>query len=359
VDSVDRRLRGPAPRRIPASSVIVLWGFGVLAQGLAMVTGSFGYLSDPRAALSATSSLPAALALLAQAGLLATLLAGWRHAGRRTAGTLVVVLMVVASQVVLGLFAGLKEAVIIQFFAVFFGYGVRRRVRFIPVLLVGVTSVVFVLPFVTQYRVHVLTQSGRLTPTQVVATVGLDDLLSSADRVPVSQSVVQFSQRLSRVGDVAVILQRTPSIVPYKPALELAAAPVLGVVPRSVWQGKPVLDAGYEMSHTYYGLPLGVYSASAMTPYGDLWRHGGWLPVCAGMAVLGAGTRTVDRRTGNPREDPRVLFLPMLLFAPLVKQETDYLGFWASLAGVVLLAAVTARMVTALGKGPEARRPGA
>ncbi|MDP5183840.1 hypothetical protein QOZ88_14465 [Blastococcus sp. BMG 814] len=350
VNRANAGLQGPVLGSPGPASVLTLWGISVLAQVGAMLSGSFGYLSDPSAALGATSSLPAVLALLADVGLLSTLLAAWWYAGERNGGALALLVYVVLTQVALGLFAGLKESVIIQFVAVFLGYGVRRRVRFLPILIAASLVVVVIVPLITQYRLSVLVGSGRLSPAQVLETITVDDLAASTSDTSMTESMEQFGQRLSRVGDVAVIMQKTPEVVPYQSPVDLAAGPVLGLIPRSLWAGKPVLDAGYRMSSVYYGLPPGVFTSNAMTPYGDLWRHGGPWVVALGMAILGMLVRAIDERNGDPRTDPRLLFLPMLLFAPLVKQEMDYLGLWASLVGVVVVATISARMVATMSR---------
>lgn len=352
VDNVEGALRGPPAPAPGVAAVLALWGVSMLSQIFSVLSGSFAYLSDPSAALGTTSSLPALVALLAKLGLLGTVLAAWRYAGSRNFAGLSILVIVVVTQIALGLFGGQKEAVLVQFLAMFVGYGVRRRVRFLPVLVLASLIVVLLVPFVTQYRTAVLTGSGRLTPAEVLATVSVEDIAASSRQSSVSDSIEQFGQRLSRVGDLAVIVQKTPSVVPFESSTDLLAGPLLGLVPRSIWADKPVLDAGYRMSSTYYGLPPNVFTASAMTPYGDLWRHGGLWVLAVGMGVLGWLVRAVDDRSGDSVADPRLLFLPMLLFSPLVKQETDYLGFLASLVGLLVVATLAARVVTTMSGGP-------
>lgn len=351
-DRIDTALRGDPPRSFGVGGVLALWTTSMLAQALAIGLGSFGYLADPTAALATTSSLPAALALLSNLGLFATMLAAWRAAAVRTLAAHLVLVGVTASQLGLGLFSGMKEEVIIQFVAVFIGYGVRRRVRFVSVLIVAALVVVVVVPFVTQYRTTVLAGSGRLSAAEVLATVDFNDVAASSGDTSVGDSFEQLLARLSRIGDVAVVMQKTPTFVPFNSPSDLIGGPLLGLIPRSVWPGKPVLDAGYRMTSTYYGLPKDVYSSSAMTPYGDLWRHGGFWVVAMGMLVIGGLARSVDARSGDPAQDPRILFLPLLLFAPLAKQEMDYLGLMASLVGFVIVANLAARLVSLVG-GPS------
>lgn len=345
VSGLDGVLRGAALGPPSAAAVLVLWTSSLLGRALTIATGRFGYLSDPNAALTTTSSLSAVLALLTQLGLLSTLLAAWRYGTTRSASRAFLLVVVFLSQVGLGLFAAQKGDVIIQIIAVFIGYGVRRRIRIVP-LVVAVVLVVFVVtPLVGQYRSVVATGGTRLSPAQTLTTVNVQDLYSSTRSVSPADSFYTFMYRLSRLGDVTIIVQKTPRQVPYVSPIPLLESPLLGLVPRSVWHGKPVLDAGLAMSSTYYELPANVLSSSAMTPYGDLWRRGGLLVVLSGMAVIGVLARAVDCRAGSAVHDPRLLFLPMLLFTQLVKQESDYVGLFASLVGVVLLATLAARLV--------------
>jgi hypothetical protein len=162
-----------------------------------------------------------------------------------------------------------------------------------------------------------------------------------------SGSLVASTDRWSRIGDVAIIVEKTPSTIAYISGSELISGPVLGFVPRSVWPGKPVLDAGYEVNKEYYEVPGSVHSSAAVTSYGDLYRHGGVWVVIVGMAILGMFVRTVDDREGAAiQADPRLMFLPMVLFTTLVKQEMDYLGLTASLVSVISAAALAARLVS-------------
>jgi hypothetical protein len=345
-DRIDRTIRGARTPPPTLAGALVLWALSMAAQGIDIASGSFGYLADPTQL--ATNSVPEVLALISGLGALATLLAAWLHATSRRASTRFVLAVVLGSQLLLGLFSATKEPFVVQFLAAFVGYGVRRRVRVVPVVTVAAIFVFFVTPFVTLYRTDVFTGSGRLTPAQVVANLSFGTLSRTALDSSRSNAFEEVATRLSRIGDVTVILQKTPGVVPSRSPLELVESPVLGVIPRSLWPGKPVLNAGYQMSSLYYELPTDVQTSNAPTPYGDLWRHGGIFELVVGMILLGFLVKIVDSRAGDPARDPRLLFLPMLLFFELVKQETDYVSFAASIVGFVLAAGLAARVVSVL-----------
>lgn len=93
-----------------------------------------------------------------------------------------------------------------------------------------------------------------------------------------------------------------------------------------------------------------MYSSSAVTPYADLYRHGVLLVLLVllvGMSALGLFVRAIDSRvSGNGPGDSRLIFLPMMLFTALVKQEVDYLALSASIASILLTAAFAVRLVS-------------
>lgn len=353
----DRSLRGGGTFCTGAWGVWSLWGVAAAAQAVGFARGSLGYLSDPSASLSTSSSLNAVLSALIQLGLLASLVAAWRVGALRTPASALLLAWIGGSQVVLGLFSGTKESAIIQFVAVVVGYSAQGKLRLMPLVVAGLVGLFVVTPFVTAYRADVLTSAGRLTPAQALQSIDFRTLISGSTSGGTAGSGEQAAERLSRIGDVAIIVTKSPSVVPFVSPLELVGGPVLGFVPRSLWPGKPVLDAGYQANIAYYGAAPSIYSSAAVTPYGDLYRHGGLVVVILGMAALGVFVRVVDDRQGAAvSADPRLMFLPMLLFTTLVKQETDYLALTASVVSIVLAAALGVRLVSrGAGRRPAVR----
>ena len=178
--------------------------------------------------------------------------------------------------------------------------------------------------------------------------------MAGSTRSTNSGSLSDTASRWSRIGDLAIIVEKTPAEIDYISPLELVSGPLLGFVPRSLWPGKPILDAGYQVNQEYYGMPASVYSSAAVTPYGDLYRRGGFGVVIIGMAILGMFVRAIDdRRSALGDMDPRLLFLPMLLFATLVKQEMDYLAMSASMISIVLVATLAVRLVSRRARPPS------
>ena len=69
---------------------------------------------------------------------------------------------------------------------------------------------------------------------------------------------------------------------------------------------------------------------------GDLYRHGGWIPVIAGMFLLGDLMRLLDE-TLDARANPHALFLILLLFPSLVTAEQDWITLLAGIPATLVL----------------------
>lgn len=150
------------------------------------------------------------------------------------------------------------------------------------------------------------------------------------------QSATYLAQRIRTIDSPAIIMQRTPGQIPYSNPGQLAVSPVINLVPRILWPGKPVLNVGYQMSQEYYQLPPQVYTSSAITPEGDLYRHGGWVVLIAGMFLLGCAARVVDE-VADLRRSMHGTFLVILLFPGIVQAGDDFATLLAGIPGVALL----------------------
>ena len=64
-------------------------------------------------------------------------------------------------------------------------------------------------------------------------------------------------------------MQRTPSEIPYTNPAQLVISPVIDLIPRLLWPGKPILTVGYQIREEYFQLPPQVYTSSSVTPEGD------------------------------------------------------------------------------------------
>lgn len=237
---------------------------------------------------------------------------------------------------------------ILQLVAFVVGYSARRKLRLRTVVASAAIATFVIAPFVTTYRDQLNGANGRLTPVEALTSINFSQLINTAlNQSDAGNSQNHFLMRWSRIGDVSIIVTQTPYPVPFLSPAELLAGPFLGLVPRSIWPDKPVFDAGYQVNQIYYGAASTTYSSAATTPYADLYRHGGFPILVSGMLFLGLFVRMIDSRTSIAGHvDLRLMFLPMLLFASLVKQEVDYLSLSASLVSILLTAALAVRLVS-------------
>ncbi len=96
-----------------------------------------------------------------------------------------------------------------------------------------------------------------------------------------------FLKRQSEIAQTpAIILERTPSRVAYRPFDELVTLP-FWILPRVVWSSKPDWGTiGATITKQYFDVPSS-YGASAVTLAGSVYIYGGWGFVMVSMFILG------------------------------------------------------------------------
>jgi hypothetical protein len=157
------------------------------------------------------------------------------------------------------------------------------------------------------------------------------------------ESASYLSERIRTIDTPAVIMQQTPAQIPYANPGALLLAPVLDLISRLVWPGKPILAPGYQISQEYFQLPANVYTSSNVTPEGDLFRHGGWVPLIIGMFLLGCAIRILDE-VADLRRGVHGALLIVLLFPGIVQAGSDCASLLAGIPGMILLWLVVVRL---------------
>jgi len=253
---------------------------------------------------------------------------------RRSARVTLAVLF--AAEIAAGAVAGQKQSFVITFLAVAIPFSASRR-RLPKTVAVGALAVFMavVVPFNQAYRHAARRGPVTLTPSQAAAAAPGVLSQSGGGLGTVPGSVTYLLHRVREIDSPAIIMQRTPSQVPYISPVQLVTGPVASLVPRVLWPGKPLMTAGYRFGQEYYGAPAAAHSTAAVTPAGDLYRHGGWVPVLAGMFLLGCWVRLVDD-AADIRADPHAIFLVLLLWPVLVKGEADWVSLAAGIPAAVL-----------------------
>jgi hypothetical protein len=136
----------------------------------------------------------------------------------------------------------------------------------------------------------------------------------------------------------------TPDTIPYRSPLELASAPFVGLIPRAIWPDKPVFANGYQFSQEYYGTSSRTYTSAAVTPLGDLYRHGGLVVVAIGMLLLGMVCRLFDLVI-RPDLDPRTICFVLVFLPVIVKSEMDVYTLLLSIPTGIVTALLGSRLI--------------
>jgi hypothetical protein len=285
-------LRAPLPERYLPSreATIALAVFGVLCILLRIATGSYGYARDfdtggplgpwMEWVTAGGVALDIALAFAA----IRYFGAADRSRGRPELGVLLVLLVLVFG---FGLLAGFKvgetfpKLLVLAFiFAQFRG---RLPWKFIAV---SIMLLVLAAPVVQKFRE--LSQQDVIGQRATALLVPAVQATAKDASASFSGAVDTLTGRVRQVENVAVILRDTPSAFPHTGGADIPGAIMAALVPRVVWPGKPIQDAGREFPQVYLGQPATARSALGPTHFGDLYRNFGIAGVLIGMGLLGA-----------------------------------------------------------------------
>ena len=333
-----------------------LYAIGLAARAVSTATtGRFGYVGDVSSAVSSATGYAeylSDLSLFAPLAVCAAALQVYREQMRGARATLTVLFL---SELAFGAAGGNKGSFIVTILAVVIPMSVaRHRLPRAAVLISIFVFLIIVIPFNSAYRSAARPGSVTLSVSQAISAAPgiLRQTLTSQNPIKVLPNSVTFvAQREREIDGLSIVMQRTPGQIAYSSPAQLIEAPLLDMVPRALWPGKPVLATGYQFSQQYYELSASIYTSSAITPLGDLYRHGGWIPVIAAMFLLGCGVRLLDDAI-DVRSNPHAIFLWLLLFPTLVTAEGD----WAtSLAGIPAIFLVWL-LAAALGFQPRGSR---
>jgi hypothetical protein len=327
-------IRGPA---VPWALLAV----GVVAQfGYAVLTGHLGYVGDAAASVTTASGYSQYLAVAGECVPLAVAAAAVRAYRTRTPGAWLALAVLFATAIAVGAVAGGKESFVVAFLAVIVPRTVIRRR--LPAGAVAVAVLIFlliVIPFNQAYRALARGGAVTLSTSQAVAAapaVAGQVVAGDLSTAVLRQSASYLSERIRTIDTPAIIMQRTPSEIPYASPGQLLVAPVVDLIPRILWPGKPILTPGYQVSQEYYLLPPQLYTSSDVTPEGDLYRHGGWVPLIIGMFLLGCGIRIFDEVV-DLRRGVHGAFFIILLFPDVVQAGSDCATLLAGVPGMILL----------------------
>jgi hypothetical protein len=326
--------RFAAQVRSPAAPWI-LYSIGISARLTATATsGLFGYVGDPSTLVSSAAGYGGILGALSLFAPLAVAAAALQVFRERLPGARLTLTVLFLIEVAFGAAAGGKESFVIAVLAVVIPFSAtRRRLPKAATLATILVFLVVVIPFNQAYRNAVRLGSQTLSPRQAVSAAPgiLRQAVTGHSIVTVlPKSAEYLVQRIRQTDSPAIILQRTPEQIGFQSPLQLVEAPIAAMVPRLIWPKKPIMLTGYQFSQEYFGLPSTLYTSTADTPVGGLYRYGGWIPVVVGMFLLGFGVRLLDGVL-DVRANPHAIFLVLLLFPTLVEGQEDWLAILAAI----------------------------
>jgi hypothetical protein len=318
----------------------VLLGVGLIAQfGFSALTGRFGYVGNVQASVSTASGYGQYLGIAGECVSLAVVAAAIRAYQTRTLWAWLTLLVLFVTAIVAGAVAGGKESFVVVILAAIIPYTVvRRRLPTGAIVAAVLFFLLIIIPFNQAYR---LSARGPVTLSTGQAVAGAPAIASQVAATDISttvfgESVSFLTVRIRAIDSPAIIMQRTPSQIPYSNPADLLIAPVVDLIPRILWPGKPILAPGYQISQQYFDLPPTVYTSSDITPEGDLYRRGGWFPLIVGMFLLGTVIRVIDE-VADLRRGVHGAFLIILLFPGIVQAGTDCASLLAGIPGQVVL----------------------
>jgi hypothetical protein len=107
-----------------------------------------------------------------------------------------------------------------------------------------------VIPFTAAYRTEI---HGGSTPGQPAASLSPGHAAAVAPAIAgtavgaaspgtILESVGYLGQRLQEIDPPAIVLQKTPSQIPYASPAQIPEAVAADLIPRVLWPGKPIID---------------------------------------------------------------------------------------------------------------------
>jgi hypothetical protein len=161
--------------------------------------------------------------------------------------------------------------------------------------------------------------------------------------------------RYRQIDDIALINRETPNVYARGNGQLYYQLPLILVIPRAFWPGKPVLDVTSQFSHTYWELPTSISSSTPTTQIGDLIRNfgpPGLLLLIPWGAFLSLCTRYWHRHR-SPRGD--LVYLTFLAYLATYV-ESDLPSEIATAGRTLVFGALVAWAL--LPGGPPGSRPG-
>jgi hypothetical protein len=326
--------------RSPAAPWI-LYAIGTAARvASAATTGRFDYIGNAVSAVSTATGYGQILSMLSFCAPLAIAAAALQVFRERLPSAWITLGILFLAELAVAAISGLKISFLDAVLAVIIPYSATRgRLPLATLMTSALIFIVVVTPFEAAYRSTIGGSAARSSSFRVIQnvpevlkqTLDADGILNT-----IPTSIDYLLERVQEIDSSAIIVQRTPGQIGYANPAQLVEIPLVGFVPRAVWRNKPIQAQMYQVSQDYYEQPSTVFTAAGITPVGDLYRFGGWIPVIVGMLFLGCVVRLLDDVL-DARENPQVIFLVLLLYPSVVVAESGWVAIFSGIPLTILV----------------------
>jgi hypothetical protein len=328
----------------------MLYGIGIASRLLSLVLqGQYGYLGNAEAAVASTAGYNQLLSLGGSLAIAGIALGAFNFFAARVRGANATLAALLVCELGFAVISGNKEPFVVAALAVMVPYGIVKQRLPTKALAIGVVVfLVILVPFNVAYRSAIRSSSGTLSASQAISEapkILADSIEVDSISGVAANSYQTLLQRIRLIDGMAIIMQKTPSIIDYRSPAEYVYTPAIGLIPRAVWPDKPVFTAGYRLSQEYYEIPSGIVTSSTATTLGGFYQHGGWISLILLSIALGGSLRLFDN-IFRPETDPKAMFFVIAFFPTLVKSEVDSVELVVSLPLLVLTGVVAARLAT-------------
>jgi hypothetical protein len=209
-------------------------------------------------------------------------------------------LLVSLSIVLLGLklaLTGSKQAVFEPLAEALICYHyLRRRLRLWQMLIVGVPTLVIAFGLVNFYRFVTVGGEGAVPKNFHDLGSRVSSASDSMAGGAVSNQPSAFEQMMNRqagVDGLAVVMKYTGDPVPFGLGKTFITVPLLSLIPRFVWPGKPIYKSTREFEHEYLGMPSAYNGFTSEQMIADFWGNFHIVGVVVGLFLVGTALRVL------------------------------------------------------------------
>ena len=283
-------------------SIPVMITISTLTQLMAIRMGVMGYSANYEGVIAA-ANYTMYFALMASLGKLALLLVGLNFYSPRSPGKMRFwLIFILAIQVIFGFISGLKSAVCIPFVILivcqYMQTGKFSRMTVLILLAAIVTAYAVIEPF--RYARNTDPDFNGSSIVSIVNTLIAPDISTKQIENDEDKPSV-FLSFCARVNTTKsgvpglVYADENPVLPPDSPEFlkDILMTPFYALVPRIIWQSKPVANLGIWYSQVVNGSDINSFSSFGMGPFTFLYFTGGFTAVFIGFYIIGIVQRTI------------------------------------------------------------------